>query len=232
VTLTQDYYIGVFECTQRQWELVMGTKPSYFSNADYYATRPVEQVSYDMIRGTGAQAGASWPACGHTVDATSFMGKLQTKTGLVFDLPTEAQWEHACRAGTMTALNSGKDLTSAEQDDAMAEVGRYWYNGGSGSTKNCTTDKGTAKVGSYLPNAWGLYDMHGNVDEWCLDWYGASTSSMEAETDPTGPNTGTFRVLRSGCYSFPAHTSRAASRSYNGLSATTSSYGFRVSCLP
>ncbi len=231
VTLTQDYYIGVFECTQRQWELVMGTKPSYFSNADYYATRPVEQVSYDMIRGTGAQAGASWPACGHTVDATSFMGKLQTKTGLVFDLPTEAQWEHACRAGTMTALNSGKDLTSAEQDDAMAEVGRYWYNGGSGSTKNCTTDKGTAKVGSYLPNAWGLYDMHGNVYEYCLDWYDRSVGT-ESLSDPAGPDTGTNRMGKGGNWGNDACYCRSAFRlGYLPLNATKS-VGFRIVCHP
>ncbi len=233
VTLTQDYYIGVFECTQKQWELVMGANPSYFNNTAYYATRPVEMVYYNIIRGTSVTAvEAGWPTYGHNVGSTSFMGKLQAKTGLTFDLPTEAQWEYACRAGTTTALNSGKNLTNTGQDANMAEVGRYYYNGGSVKSQNCDPTNGTAKVGSYLPNGWGLYDMHGNVDEWCLDWYGASTSSMEAETDPTGPNTGTFRVLRSGCYSFPAHTSRAASRSYNGLSATTSSYGFRVSCLP
>ena len=171
VTLTRDYYIGVFECTQRQWELVMGTNPSYFNNVDYYATRPVEQVTYDMIRGMGVQAGLGWPTYGHIVDAGSFMCKLQEKTGLVFDLPTEAQWEYACRAGTTTALNSGKNLRSTGNDANMGLVGRYSTNGGSGYSQNCPPSKGTAKVGSYLPNAWGLYDMHGNVKEWCLDWY-------------------------------------------------------------
>ena len=90
VTLTKPFYIGVFECTQAQWDYVMGeeNRPSRFNNDDCYATRPVEQVSYDMIRGTGAQAGAGWPTYGHVVDASSFMGKLQSKTGLTFDLPT------------------------------------------------------------------------------------------------------------------------------------------------
>ena len=233
VTLTQDFYIGVFECTQKQWELVMGTKPSYFNNADYYEIRPVEQVSYNMIRGTSTTGGAGWPTYGHNVDSTSFMGKLQVKTGLVFDLPTEGQWEYACRAGTTTALNSGKNLTAINQDVAMDEVGRYWYNGGSGYSQNCGLTNGTAKVGSYLPNAWGLYDMHGNVSEICLDWWGASTSSMAAETDPTGPNTGSTCVSRAGNWNYGgAQDCRSASRNYSHPSGYGSYIGFRVLCLP
>ncbi len=231
VTLTQDYYIGVFECTQRQWELVMGDRPSLFNNTAYYATRPVEQVSYNMIRGTSARAGAGWPSYGHAVDATSFMGKLQSKTGLVFDLPTEAQWEYACRAGTTTPFNSGKDLTAYLQDLAMDEVGRYLYNGGSWYLpKDSTTEKGTAKVGSYLPNAWGLYDMHGNVNEWCLDWSKGDTSSTEAETetDPVGPTSGSRRAARGGGYLDSVNNCRSAfSRSY-AVSYTYSDVGFRI----
>ncbi len=97
VTLTQPFFMGVFEVTQRQWERVMGTWPSYFNNASYRDFRPVEQVSYNMIR--GASAGAGWPA-NSNVDADSFMGKLRARTGKVFDLPTESQWEYAGRAGT------------------------------------------------------------------------------------------------------------------------------------
>ena len=233
VTLTQDYYIGVFECTQRQWELVMGDKPSWFNNATYYATRPVEQLSYNMIRGTGAQAGAGWPTYGHAVDASSFMGKLQAKTGLVFDLPTEAQWEYACRAGTTTALNSGKNLTSIEQDVAMDEVGRYLYNGGSVNLQNCSPIYATAKVGSYRPNAWGLYDMHGNVWESCLDWWGGNTSSTAAATDSVGPTTGSYRVIRGGGWNNGANYSRSASRSNNSSpSACYDNIGFRVALHP
>ena len=104
------------------------------------------------------------------------MGVLRAKAGMVFDLPTEAQWEYACRAGTTTAVNTGKNLTNGSSDPAMDEVATYSHNmGGNYST-----------VGSYLPNAWGLYDMHGNVAEWCLDWYHhlMNETYMEAETDP------------------------------------------------
>ena len=198
VTLTKPFYCGVFEVTQRQWELVMGSKPSYFSNASYYTTRPVEEVSYNNIR--GSSSGAQWPSSG-AVDASSFMGRLRARTGCdTFDLPTEAQWEYACRAGTTTALNSGKNLTSTEQDANMAEVGRYWYNGGQSYSSSCDTTFGTAKVGSYLPNAWGLYDMHGNVWEWCLDWYG----TLAYGTDPKGSSSGSRRVGRGGSWAHNA----------------------------
>ena len=191
VTLTQDFYIGVFECTQKQYQLVMGTNPSSYKGD----TRPVDSVSYNMIRGTGSTAGAGWPAYGHSVDASSFMGKLQAKTGLTFDLPTEAQWEYACRAGTDTALNSGKNLTNADEDANMAEVGRYYYNksDGKGGYSEHT------KVGCYLPNAWGLYDMHGNGYEWCLDWDQSDLGSS-AVTDPVGASSGSSRVIRSGSW--------------------------------
>ena len=227
VTLTQDFHIGVFEVTQRQWELVMGTKPSYCNNATYYASRPVEQVTYNDIR--GSSLGAQWPA-NNSVDATSFMGKLRAKTGLTFDLPTEAQWEYACRAGTTTALNSGKNLTDQDQCPNLAEVGRYWYNGGSGYSQNCTTANATAKVGSYLPNAWGLYDMHGNVWDWCLDWYDAyGTSSV---TDPKGATTGSLRLLRGGGWGAIASVCRSACRNSISPNTVNSNTGFRACVLP
>ncbi|MCR4573816.1 MAG: formylglycine-generating enzyme family protein [Lentisphaeria bacterium] len=225
VTITQMFYIGVFECTQRQWELVMGGNPSYYKGD----CRPVEYVSYNAIRGTGAQAGAGWPVYGHAVDASSFMGRLQEKTGLTFDLPTEAQWEYACRAGTTTALNSGKNLTSTSSDANMNEVGRYYYNQSEG--KGGYTSEHT-KVGSYLPNAWGLYDMHGNVYEWCLDWWGANTSSTAAETDPVGPNTGSYRVERGGYWLSNAQHCRSAYRVADNPSYSDYVIGFRVLCLP
>ena len=191
VTLTKPFYMGVFEVTQKQWELVMGTTPS----ANKGAARPVEKVSYNAIR--GSVYGAGWPTH-NQVDATSFMGRLREKTDLLFDLPTEAQWEYACRAGTSTSLNSGKNITDLYSCPNMAEVGRYNSNrsDGKGGYDLHTT------VGSYRPNAWGLYDMHGNVAEWCRDWIQADLGSA-AVTDPKGRPYGSSmgdRVVRGGCW--------------------------------
>ncbi len=221
VTLTKPYYIGVFEITQKQYQLVMGTNPSTCKGD----TRPVEGVSYNDLR--GSVNGSKWPVS-NQVENASFFYALRSRTSLIFDLPTEAQWEYACRAGTSTALNSGKNLTGTNWCSNMAEVGRYV----------CNTDDGKGgyyehtKVGSYLPNAWGLYDMHGNVLEWCLDWYG-SLSSNDA-TDPKGANSGSYRLLRGGCwYNFnyySAQECRSACRNYYGPSG--SGIGFRLVCLP
>lgn len=220
VTLTKPYYMGVFLMTQKQYTLVMGSNPSSYRGD----TRPVEQVSYNVIRGT--LLGANWPAHAQ-VDATSFLGKIRARTALNFDLPTEAQWEYACRAGTTTALNNGRDLSSEDRDAAMDEVGRYGCNesDGKGGYSSYHT-----KVGSYAPNAWGLYDMHGNVWEWCLDWYGSYATG--AVTDPVGSASGPRRVLRGGGYNDFASTCRSASR-YN-YSPSYGYYdcgiGFRLCC--
>ena len=228
VTLTMDFYIGVFEVTQRQWELVMGNKPSYFNNATYYASRPVEQVSYFEIRENPANSydpAVDWPA-NSVVNAASFMGKLRAKTGLAtFDLPTESQWEYACRAGTTTALNSGKNLNSTTTDANMAEVGRYLRNGGSGYTQDGDTSGGTAKVGTYRANAWGLYDMHGNAWEWCLDWYGTYPDTV---SDPAGAGGGFYRVARGGDWYEFASSCRSAFRNRGTSDAWSNHTGFRA----
>jgi len=231
VTLTSDFYIGVFEVTQRQWELVMGNKPSWFNNATYYQTRPVEQVSYYDIRENPNNSAISpnWPASSQ-VHADSFMGKLRAKTGLSgFDLPTESQWEYACRAGQATALNSGYNLTSTYQDPRMDEAGRYWYNGGSGISENCAPNVGMALAGSYLPNAWGLYDMHGNVWEWCLDWFG---TYPETATDPKGAASDSYRVVRGGGFDRNANICRSAYRTYDYPNDRYNFHGFRVALAP
>ena len=222
VILTKDFYVGVFEVTQKQWERVTGNWPSYFSNATFRNSRPVEIVSYNDIRGT--TLGTNWPAS-DTVDANSFIGLLRIKTGQSFDLPTEAQWEYVCRVGTTNALNSGYELSSTSNDSHLAEVGRYYFNGGSDNASGVSTVGGTASVGSYLSNAWGLYDMHGNVWELCLDWY---EDSQLAVIDPLGAVSGAFRVGHGGGYISTADVCRAAFRSSYGPSTRQSKLGFRV----
>lgn len=222
VTLTKDFFIGVYEVTQKQWAGVMGDWPSYFTNATYRDSRPVEMVSYNAIR--GVTMGTNWPA-DNNVDSNSFMGRLRAKTGLEFDLPTEAQWEYACRAWTTTALNSGYNLTNTAADARMAEVGRYDYNCSTNSTSNADTSGGTAKVGSYLPNALGLYDMHGNVWEWCLDWYGAYPGTV---SDPLGASSGTDRVRRGGYWNYTAGYCRSGNRDKASPAGGGYMYGFRI----
>lgn len=215
VTLTKPYYIGIFETTQRQYELITGSNPADLNIGQKY---PVEQVSYDMIRGN--DQGANWPE-NNNVDSTSFMGVLRAKTGLTFDLPTEAQWEYACRATTTTALNSGKDLTNASVCPNMAEVGRYTHNTNDGKGNNFV------EPGQYLVNNWGVFDMHGNLAELCLDYY-ADYSSSDAVTDPVGPSTGTLRVKRGGSWQDIASECRSARRVGVDSNFHNQGTGFRV----
>jgi len=218
VTLTKEFYIGVFQVTQKQYELVTGTNPSQM-NPGYL--RPVEEVSYDMIR--GGNLGAQWPAS-NQVDANSFMGRLQARTTLNFDLPTEAQWKYACRAGTLTSLNSGENITDQNPCPNLSVLARYWNNGGNNGGFS-------AEVGSFLPNAWGLYDMHGNVNEWCLDWFVANLGTG-AMSDPTGPGPGTTRVLRGGCWGHAPRDCRSASRDDRTPDSPDASCGFRACIQP
>ena len=154
VTITRPFYIGVFEVTQKQWELVKGDRPSAYTNDDVYATMPVERIRSREMK---CQSGLS----GSTCDADSFIGLIRSKTKKHgFDLPTEAQWEYACRAGTVMALTSGEDLMGTTGCSNLEKLGRYSQNG------SCP-----AKVGSYLPNRVGLYDMLGNVREYTSDGY-------------------------------------------------------------
>ena len=190
VTIAKPFFIGMFEVTQRQYELVMGVNPSMYKGG----ARPVESVSYDDLR--GARKGAFWPA-DDGVDGDSFFGRLRSRTSLAFDLPTEAEWEYACRAGTQTAFSNGQEISNPLKDPALRRIARYGY--------DQTDAKGGysaahTKVGSYLPNGFGLYDLHGNVAEWCLDWWTGDLGTA-AESDPSGPKSGKCRTVRGGCFS-------------------------------
>ena len=205
VTLTKPFYMGLYEVTQRQWELVTGSNPcssTSYGKGDAY---PVHYVSYDMIR--GSSSGAKWPTS-NAVDSSSFLGKLRKKIGnLPFDLPTEAQWEYACRAGTTTTYSYGDSADGAYM----------WYSSNSFN--------GTHEVGTKLPNKWGFYDMHGNVGEWCLDWYG----TLSYGTDPRGSSSGSDRVRRGGSWNGNAFLCTSSNRDYYYPSYNTGNLGFRLS---
>ncbi len=199
VTISSGYWIGKYEVTQRQYERIIGVNPSYFKGADF----PVEHVSWD--------------------DAQAFCRKLQGRlprelAGKTARLPTEAEWEYACRAGTITPFYYGDSL-----DSSMANFdGNNPYGGGrEGEYRERTTP-----VGSFQPNAWGLYDMHGNVWEWCQDWYGEYPSG--AATDPTGPGSGEERVLRGGSWNDRAGYCRSADRFLYDPVTRYVSLGFRL----
>ena len=150
---------------------------------------------------------------------------------MIFDLPTESQWEYACRAGTSTALNSGKNISNVNSCAEANEVGRYA--GNTGDKKGGYSQHTT--VGSYLGNAWGLYDMHGNAFEWCRDWAWSDWGSA-GKIDPPGAESGTTsRVLRGGTFQGGYHNARHIRSAMRHCAAYTGSWidtGFRVMCSP
>ncbi len=206
VTLTMGYWLGQYEVTQTQYEAVTGTNPSKFKGTDL----PVENVSWND----------AMAFCEKLTEQELMAGRLPK--GYKYTLPTEAQWEYACRAGTTTALNSGKNLTSAYECPEVDEVSWYKYN------SNDTTHQ----VGQKKLNAWSLYDMHGNVWEWCLDWYG--DYSISAVTDPLGPSSGSYRVVRGGSWDYydDAKNNRSAVRGVGNPVEYSSNCGFRVALAP
>ncbi len=165
VRITRAFYLGKYPVTQAQWAAVMGNTPSYFRGP----TRPVESVSW--------------------TDCQDFLLRLNATVedqDVEFRLPTEAEWEYACRAGTTTLYSFGDDLS---------ELGQYaWHGLNSGGR--------THPVGLKKPNAWGLYDMHGNVWEWCQDWFGRAYYADAPVENPLGPESGRRRVLRGGSWSY------------------------------
>ena len=202
VTLSRGFWMGEYEVTQREYLAVVGNNPARFT-ADL--DRPVEQVTW----------GDATNYCARLTARERAAGRLPPNWA--YRLPTEAEWEYTCRAGTTTATAFGNSLSSTQANFN----GNQPYNGGAvGPLVGRTT-----RVGSYAPNAWGLYDMHGNVHEWCLDyWSGAYPGG--AVTDPTGQPWGTTRVNRGGHWSSDGESCRSAFRNYS--SSSFDYIGFRV----
>lgn len=186
VVISKPFYMAIWEVTQEQYEQIMGKNPSKFQ----CKANPVEMVSWE--------------------EATEFCKKVSAKTGKTVRLPTEAEWEHACRAGSKTRFGFGDD------DD----LGDYaWYKNNSDSKPHTVAQK--------KANNWGLYDMHGNLWEWCSDWY-ADSYANASKSDPTGPACGSYRVLRGGCWSNSPQGCRSALRGGGSPVNRCDVSGFRV----
>lgn len=203
VTITRDFCIGKYPVTQALYKMIMGDNPSQFKGN----TNPVECVIWSK--------------------AVEFCEKLNLATEMVrpagykFDLPTEAQWEYACRAGTETALNNGKNLTAFTGTCFnLDEVG--WYSKNSFAKSH--------SVGMKAPNAWGIYDMIGNVWEWCKDWY--TEYDINNNVDPAGPQIGSLRVSRGGSWEDSPNSCRSAYRGSGRPVREFNSLGFRLALVP
>ena len=234
VKLNGNYYIGVFEVTQDQWAAIKGSSPAKFANAAYRAMRPVEFVSYNAIRHSADNSDNATYYYPASPNPASYLGQLRTKTGIDFDLPSEAQWEFAARAGNgNTKWGDGSAVLNADPDANLNLLGRYGKNGGlvngtSNPVNTCGAENGTAVVGSYAPNSWGIYDMHGNVWELCLDWHNADNSSWNGAVATTSDNG--KRIMRGGGFDCVAGRCRSAFRFPYSQDDTNWCYGFRLAC--
>jgi formylglycine-generating enzyme required for sulfatase activity len=185
VTITNPFYMQTTEVTQGQWKAVMGTEPW--------------KGEYSVKEGPNyAASHVSWD------DAVAYCKKLSEKEGKTYRLPTEAEWEYACRAGTQTRWSFGND------EKVLGDYAWYYENAWD------IDEKYAHQVGLKKPNAFGLYDMHGNVFEWCHDYSGNNYYKQSPEKDPTGPTSGSFRVFRGGSWNFLTRNSRSAYRNWSG----------------
>ena len=199
-TLTQDFYLGVFELTQAQVSLIKSgnfqiTNTTYykrnyslFTNETYAATRPVDSFRLDEVRGSNY---SSWPST-KTITDDCVCKRLRDRTGLAFDLPTEWQWEYACRAGTTGEQYPNAEYRCNANSQPPAEY--EWYS----EQQMWGEDYGTSYVDRYAPNPWGFYGMLGNVSEWCINTYQSGITAGSNWTDPTGSGNNAQRILRGG----------------------------------
>jgi formylglycine-generating enzyme required for sulfatase activity len=216
VKITRAFHMGVYEVTQGEYEKVSGGHRSWFhkDGARNYDVEgldtsrfPVENVTWE--------------------EAAAFCRKLSDRpaekaAGRVYRLPTEAEWEYACRAGTTTHFHYGDSLSSKQ----ACFDGSHPF----GAAPAGVFLKRTMAVGSFAPNAWGLYDMHGNVREWCSDWYAADAYRTGPNVDPSGPAQGRTKVQRGGGYYFAGVDCRSAFRSDMFPDWGDDGTGFRVAC--
>ena len=223
ITLTKPFYAGVFEFSQGQWKTVTGSYRSTTYTGDDRSLHPIEQISYDALRGTTNFF--SWPVDGHAVAPSSFLSTLRSRTGLaLLDLPTAAQFEYLYRAGTRTDYCNGYNTDNIGTN--LANIA--WYSANAGSI--------TRRVGGKNPNAWGIYDVAGNVWEWALDWtwYASSArlTNIVKGTDPVGPQTSAssspWRLMTGGGFKSTAEDLPASIIGPFGSEAMANSIGFRV----
>jgi len=194
VTISRSFYLGRCEVTQQQWEAVMGSNPAAFPGPQ----NPVESVGWS--------------------DCRAFLRKLNEKfaaSGAKFDLPSEAQWEYACRAGGQGKFSFGDEENQLED--------HAWFRGNAASH--------THPAGAKKPNAWGLYDMHGNVCEWCSDWYANDYYRQSPAADPAGASSSYHHTIRGGCFDDTASNCRVSYRNMNDPSDRNHNVGLRVMCV-
>ncbi len=227
VTISKDFWMSQYEVTQAEWEAVIGNNPSYSQGANL----PVEQVSwYDAIEYCNKLSEKEGLTPAYRIDKGRNDPNNENKHDVVrwlvtwdreangYRLPTEAEWEYACRAGTTTPFSTGNNLTTNQAN----------YNGNYPYNENAEGEyqERTTAAGSFPPNAWGIYDMHGNVWEWCWDWY--DDYSENNQIDPSGAASGTGRVLRSGCWGSGGRGVRSANRGSLTPDHWYDVYGFRL----
>lgn len=215
VTLTRSFYLARYPVTQGSYLAVMSTNPSYYTPANGFAAdlnRPVEQVSWSDATNY----------CARLTQQERTAGRIQADWQ--YRLPTEAEWEYSCRAGTTTPFYTGTNLLFGQANFNV----QYEYIGGLGHTNSSggAALNRTTTVGSYAPNGRGLYDMAGNVWEWCADWSASYTTN--SVTDPSGPDTGTARVFRGGAFNTPGADCRSARRNSTSPGTAVNTLGFRT----